>query len=750
MEDKRFEIQTAATAARRAIAAPLSPAVRAVIDPPAVPRPGEGITLQQLWRIVRLRLGTIAVIVVIITALVAIWSVKTDPVYRATARIEVDPDTSTIQSVQQMTGKADDDANDEFATTQVQVLKSDSLAWTTIEQLHLDRNPRFVRKRNLFNIFGSTKQLEKPQLIQLFEDSLTVELLPNTRMITIDFEGNDPQMASDVATALVNNYIEHNFRERYDSTRQVSNWMEQQLGELKLNVERSQQALVDYEREHSIATTGENANGTKQNMSEQMLSDMSRELASAQADRIQKQARYEQVQANPALLASLSDNDLLHKLQEHEADLRSQYATATQEFGPNYPKVLKLQADLKELEASIAREQQNVIGRVRQDYMAAVNRENLATHAVDRQKVDQQNTNALLVQHNILQRDFDSNQQMYQALLQKLKDATVSAGLRSTNIHIIDTATRPNRPVRPRIALNIILAFLVSLVLSVIGCVFESMLDHSVKSIDEIEDGIGLPALGTIPDEAPKALSKGMPKNSKALVPSKKAEMRLAEAFRALQTSVMLSTSGAPPKLLMVTSCRSGEGKTTTTLNLARVMAQRKGPVLVVDCDLRKCDLSRKVSRASRIGLSSVLAGDADLESVIQPVHDMPGLWVLPAGHIAPNPTELIWSEKMFEVLQRLRDRYEHIIIDSSPGLVVTDAIVLGTMVDGVIIVAESRVTPLGAIRRLHKTLTDAGARVLGVSLNKVDLSKGLYYGYQYGYGDPYGYGADADTEAKG
>ena len=713
---------------------------------------GDDISLATYWSVLRKRRWTVVTATLVLTTLAVIASYRMTPIYRATARVEVEADTPLIQSLSELYQKAE--ADDAFLQTQIQVLKSDNLAWRTIQELRLAENPAFARQPLTP---AADQERRKLELIDAFRDRVNVQLVPRTRMLLVGFESSDPRLAADVASALVNNYVDYNFREKYDATRQASGWMEQQLDELKAKVEKSQQALVEYERQNQIVNTGE-----KQNVLEQMLSDVSRDLTTAESERMQKESLYRQVLANRAQVAALAHSELLQKLEEKAADLRGQYTEVSAQYGPKFPRALRLQQQLGEYQSQIAREQNRVIERVHNDYNAALSREGLAAQAFARQKEELGRLNQLLVQHNILQREFESNQQLYQNLLQRLKDATVSAGLRSTNIHVVDSALPPTAPVRPRKPLNLALGFLGGLVLGVMCAFAQEGLDRSIHSADQIESLLLAPALAVIPlDRSSRPAARGFLSRLHTRRPRRRGEVAmtvvhrpksvLAESYRALRTAVLLSSAPAAPKTVLVTSAHMGEGKSVTALNLAQAMAQRKGPVLIMDCDLRKGSVARALELDADKGLSTVLSGTDTLEGALQQCPEQPNLWVLPCGPVPPNPAELLGSDSMAELWKQLSSRYEHIIIDSPPVLLVTDATILSNLADGVILVAESGKTPRAALLRTRRILDDAGARILGVALNKLDQRHGGYYDYgyyRYGYrhyGEySYGYGVSA------
>jgi capsular exopolysaccharide synthesis family protein len=699
------------------------------------------ISLATYWHTLLKRRWTVATIAIIVTTIVAIVSFKMQPIFKATARVQVESQTPLIQSLEELFQK--DNADDTFVQTQIQILKSENLAWRTIEQLQLAGI--LIKPKQMAQILPEKRQV---RLIGAFKNKLTVELTPKTRMLAVSFEDPDPQLAARVSTSLVTNYIDYSFREKYDATRQASAWMEQQLDELKAKVESSQQALVGYEREHQIVNTGDN----KGSMQEQMLSDMGRDLTAAKSDRLQKESLYQEVVANRDQLATLVHDDLLQKLEERSADLQDQYNEAVSQYGPQFPKAIRLKGEIDGIRSQIATEQTRVLARIRKDYTATVTREKLAAGAVAAQKEVVGAQNQLLIQHNILQHEFEGNQQLYQSLMQRLKNATVSAGLQSTNIHLVDAALAPGEPVRPKKALNIALGFLAGVVLGVMFAFAQEGLDHSIKTAEEVESLLMTPVLAVVPlqrgtESAKWAIagtkwalrrhgeeSRQTANQSVALCISKNPQSVLAEAYRALRTSVLLSLAVNPPKLILVTSAQAGEGKTATALNLAQSLAQRKGQVVIVDGDLRKGGIAKVLGLENDKGISTILTGGDKLDDALQVYAAQPNLAVLSSGPVPPNPAELIASDGMAVLCRELVKRFEHVIIDSPPVLAVTDATIMAGLVDGVVLVAESGRTHRAGLMRTRAVLENAGARILGVVLNKLDLRREGYYGYGYGY----------------
>jgi capsular exopolysaccharide synthesis family protein len=683
------------------------------------------------WLILLKRRWTILTVTLLVATLAAIISFKTQPVYQATARVEVEAATPEIQSLNDLFRNVPTD--DAFLQTQVNVLKSENLAWRTIQQLGMGETAEFGG--------GDARPATPSQtpaqirLITRFKKHLHVQLIRDSRMVEVGFESTDPQLAARAANALVNNYSEYNFHQKYDATRQASAFMEQQLDELKAKVEKSQQAMVNYERQNVIVNIGD-----KQSVVEQRLAALNQDLTTAQSERMQKESLYDLVRSSQSEAALATQNELLQRLEEKHADLRSQYVDALGQYGPNYPKVVRLRDQVNEIQSNIERERKRALTRIRNDYLAALGREKLVAAAVAREKAEVGKLSELLIEHNILKREFDTNEQLYESLLQHLKDATVSAGLRATNIHLVDAALVPTVPVRPQKLKNIAIGLLAGLVLGITFAFIQESLDTSVKSAEDVERLIAAPALAVIPMARSSWRRLGgdraQPQNGGVeSIVLRHPTSSLAESYRTLRTSILLSTAPRPPQALLVTSAQPREGKSCTSLNLALGLAQRGVPVVIVDADLRRPSIGKGLGFSENgAGLSSLLSGAHSLDEVLRQFEAVPNLWVLPAGPQPPNPADLLSSPTMEKVLQELRARFEHLVLDSAPLLLVTDATILSRLVDGVVLVVESGVTARRALVRAHKILESAGGRILGTVVNKWDARNEGYYGYYGSY----------------
>lgn len=705
--------------------------------------------LRSYWIILLKRKWTILAVAFVMVSLVAIFAFKTKPIYQAVSRVALEAEPPRFQNVQDLDQPQPTDNT--FLATQVNVLSSNDLAWETIQQLHLDENPEFASVAPKAAAHPSNPDAAESGLIRIFEGALNVQLINGTRIVQVGFESPDPMLAARVVNALVRNYTEYNFRTKFDATRQASAWMEQRLGELKSKVEKSQQALVDYERNNSIV-----AIGGDQNVMEQRLGNLSQDLTAAQNDLAQKQSLYQLAQANPDEVGVLVQDPLLQTLQGKIGDLQTQYADTLAQYGPKFPKVVRLHDQIQKIGSLMGQQRKQVLDRIRHDYQAALGREKILASRMDQEKADIGKASQLQIQQNILKHEFQTNQDLYDGLLMHVKNAMVSAGMHANNVHVIDHALVPTTPVRPRRGREIAVGLIVGLMLGITVAFVQEGFDSSIKNADDVERFIPAPALAVIPSAASVGPRRSwrtiggaadpLKNGTVGLAVTKTPSSPIAESFRTLRTSILLSTAPRPPQSILVTSSQPGEGKTSTSLNLAQSLAQRGGKVLIIDSDLRKPGIARVLGLQASKGLSGVLTGAYSLDEALIYVEPPVSLWVLTSGPNPPNPAELLSSPAMEELLKDLRSRFDYLVLDSPPLLAVTDATVLSALVDGVVLVVESGNTPRNALVRSFRMLQDAGGRVLGTVINKMNLRHDGYYGYSYrGY-----YGTDHNGENSG
>jgi polysaccharide biosynthesis transport protein len=689
---------------------------------------------------------------VAVVTIVSIATFRMKPVYLATSRIEIDRENSNILPFQGMDSYDYLMDLENYIETQSKILTSETLALQTIRNGGLAGHPDFASADGPSEAIssGNLANQKRPPELGVFLGSLSVKRVPNSRLMDVSFESTDPQIAAHVVNAHIENYIEQNFRSRYEATAQASTWLADQLNELKIKVEKSEDARITYERQNQIWTLDD-----KQNITTQRLADINKELTEAQSDRMKKEALYDFAKSGDTnAVPQLRDNEVLQDVLKKRTDTFALYTDALNQYGPNFPKVQRLQAQLKEIDGLIENEEKNVINRMNSDYRAAHQRETLLVRALDQQKAEANQMAERFVQYNILKREAEANKTLYEGLLTKLKEAGISAGLRSSNIRIVDPAMVPASPARPAKMKNVALAFLVGLVGGIGLALLREYMDNTVKTPDDIETLTRLPSLAVVPafsasngnGRRPRLLW-GTPRNGYhkqiELVAQHLPKSQMSEAFRALRTALLLSQADHPPQVILVTSALPREGKTTAAANLAVTLAQLSDKTLLIDADLRKPGVGRllNLGDGKYAGLSSYLAGVSSLDLVTVPHPAIPNLAAIPTGPLPPNPADLLSSHKLADAIAALRTRYKFIVIDSPPIMAATDAVILSVLADGVLLVVRSGETPKEAFTRTRDLLTSVKCRMLGVVLNAVDSSApDYYYSYRY-YPYSYGYG---------
>jgi exopolysaccharide transport family protein len=699
-----------------------------------------------------------------------IATLRTTPIYDAVGSIAINKPDPILQGLRDATNSGADYYDPTDLDTEVRILRSDLLALQVIKQLNLDQLPEFggtgVKPSSSLELTTDALQPDSPRansLLAGFKGNLRVMLEPNTRIIDIHYLSPDKELAAKVVNTLASTYIEQNFKTRFESTMQASDWLSKQLVDLQMKVETSQEKLVKYQKDHQILGIDD-----KQNITTAKLDELNKELTTAESERMQKESVYRLAEAGDTESAaavaagvsqgktSESTSALLEKLQEQKADLRIQVAQLSTQFGPAYPKLAQLNNQIQEIDSQLQLEIKKVAGRLRGDYLASLQRENMLRSALEQQKQQENKLNESAIEYSFLKRDFESDRTLYEGLLQKLKEAGVAAGLRSNNIRQVDMARTPGGPTEPNIPRNLGFGFCLGLTTGIGLAFLLEGIDNTVRTPEQAQAISGLPSLGMIPlgsrnnsEAASRGLTVAASKEAVELITQSRPQSQMSEAYRALRTSLLLTSVGAPPKIILITSALPQEGKTTTSVNTATVLAQKGTRVLLVDADLRRPSIHKALGLGPRSGLSNVLTGGVSLPDAIFRSSVMPNLFVLPAGTPPPNPAELLASSQMVEVLAELRQHYDHIVLDTPPTLSVTDAVVLATRADAVVLVIRCGQTTKPALRRSREILAQVNARVAGVLLNAVDLNSPDYY-YYYEYQGKYGHRYyDEDMESE-
>ena len=733
---------------------------RGLNAPPSIVEIEKAPDFLAYWKVIRKRRWTVLTAFIVLFGVVLVGTLKQKPVYRAKALLEIEKENASLVTPQELFQL--DEVSDAYLETEYKVLNSEDLAERVIAQLGIDQVAEFRPRERSWPWAPKTElpanadpSLQETVLAR-FESRLDVKPFRRSRAVEVSFDSQDPNLAANVVNALTSNYIDKNLEARWDATQKASEWLSQQMLDLKAKLEKSQDELQKYAADNDLLFL-ETDKGNSENVVNQSLRELQEELTRTQAARYEKESLYRLVRSSDfGSLPGVFDNRLLQDLSERLAELQRERAELATTFTDDYPKVQQVQSQIVEIQAALERERQRAAQRISNDYFAAVRREAL----VQRAFADKQQQANLIaeksVQYGILSREVESNKSMYEGLLQRLKEAGVSAGLKASNIRVVDQAKPPYKPVSPKVPLNLGLAAFLGLGLGVCAAFFQEHLDQTIENAEDVDRHLRLPVLAFIPtleslnglsikirlraeggvtlglasaqNPVSEILSQSPPRND--LASQKVAD--LSEAFRGLRTSVLLSSGGRSASSILVTSAQPGEGKTTVAANLAISLAQLGRRVLLVDADMRRPALQKYFpQRGSR--LSSYLSGEGTWQDMTYHT-DVRGLYVLLCGPVPVNPAELLSSDRMHALIHEAATAYDFVVVDSPPLLNVADTRILASVVDTTILVVKGGDTPRQVVQYAELQARAAGANLMGVVLNNLNLhSNGdSYYACNY------------------
>lgn len=691
--------------------------------------------LREHWR---LGAAFAALIMLAVTAVTFLMT----PVYEPVAKIQIDPPGSQMFAPDR--GEA---SNSEYLETQASNLQTDALALMVIRKLHLDQNPEFVptaaqQTESSDNVDPATHQISPAEDMALakFHDRLKVRRDTSSRIIMVSFFSRNPETAANVTNTLVNTYIKNTYEMRHAAITASTEWLSKQLDDIREKMQASNQALADYQKKTGIVDVDQNNN----TFSEQMT-DLSKQIVQAAADRMQLEAYLRKAQEGSAdSLPQIRANPVVQALTQKLAETKAELAQTEVIYGRNHPMVEKLEKQADELQNQINGQKQAILSELKTSYSAAVARERLMAGTL--KGTSQEMTQ--LAQYNTLKKEAQANTDLYNSLYAKVKEAAIAAASPSNDINVVDEARVLSSPTRPNVPLNLAAGFLLSLVGGVLVAFVYDRLDQRIHTPDEIRQFIGISSVSVLPLTSKAGAFSGMKRKLLPGSPSPTPELFMlqdtskpqAEALRGLATSILLSGQSAK-QVLLIASSFPGEGKTTIAANLAVVLAQR-GPTCLVDADLRRPRIAHMFGLDNGEGLHELLANGSThaevaspLEGAVIAVESVPNLSILPAGRSNQSPGALVSSDRMKDIVLELRDRFDYIVIDSPPILPYSDGRVLATHADGVVFVGRSGVTTHDAMGRAIELLNSVqGAPVLEVVLNGATPANGAYHYYQYRY----------------
>jgi polysaccharide biosynthesis transport protein len=695
------------------------------------------------WRYVILGATAVCVVLCLVATLLM------TPKYTAESTVEISREADKVtdfQGVQREASLADQ----EFYQTQYGLLKSRSLSERVATQLRLVDDPAF------YAMFGAARKDPALELVngrypasgratrqriagEVLVQHLDIAPTRLSRLVDIRFTSPNAAFSAKVANAWAENFIQTNLERKIQATSYGRNLLQRQLAQYKEKLDESQRQLVAYASSQRIInlpaqTSGDGKTTTERSIVADDLATLNTALTQATADRIQAEARYRQAGRAGASTEALR-NVAINNLRQRRAELAAEYQRLMVQFEPGYPAARAIQTQIDQLDRSIAREEGRVSGSLLADYREASEREQALQTKVDQLKANYLDLRRRSIQYNIFQQEVDTNRALYDGLLQRYKEIGVAGGVGVNNITVVDPADVPQRPSSPRLLVNLVLALLVGIGLGVAAAFALEQIDEAIADPAEVERRLGLPLLGSVPK-----LESGTPK---AALQDRKSDM--VDAYLAVQTNLSFATEHGIPRSLAVTSTRPAEGKSTTALALATMLARAQRNVILVDGDMRSPSVHQLGGVNHDQGLSNFLAGQDNIDALLFPMSDL-GFVAMSAGPIPPNAAELLTGNRLAVLIDRLLERYDHVVIDSPPVMGLADAPLIASRVEGVIFAVESHGIRSSMVKTALARLAAANARIFGGVLTKFEARKAHYgYGYEYGYG----YGRDTDKGAR-
>lgn len=712
------------------------------------PEAEDEIHLKDYFYILLRRKWIVITFLLVIVTTVTIGTFLKKPMYKSTITMKIEREKPNFVLSENVVGVNMNEEN--YFQTQCKVLKSRNLAKRIIRSLGLDNNPEFVpnpkntkdaSNATILTDYRPSEEEIDPNLINSFINGVDVSPVQRSSLVNVSFISSSPELSAKVANAIGESFIELNIESRFESTHKARNWLQGQIDVMKAKLEQAEERLNEYASAQGIIFFEEKEKGVEnENIITKRLSELSTHLTEAGAERMGKEAVYNTARSGDSESSPVvMSNPLIMELKKNLASLESEYNQKLKTYKPEYPKMVRLKEQIDQIKKRMDSEAKKIITSAKKDYDTALKRESYLRAELEAQKKEALSLKDRSVQYQILKREVDTNRELYNGLLQKVKETGVSETLKASNIQVIDRAEVPKSPYKPNKRMNIFLSIIVGLFVGTGVVFFVEYLDNTIKTPEDLEKRVSLPSLGFIPCHEDK--EENLPVEYITHVDSKSP---VSEAFCTLRTFLLLSTGGRPPRIIAITSPAREEGKTTTAINTAISFARSGAKVLIIDADMRKPKLHRLFDVDNTSGLSTYLSGIEELTEDLIKETNIPNLHVITSGPIPPNPAELLNSLRLKELINSLY-LYNFIFFDTPPVIGLPDSLILSSYTDGVMLVAKSGKTTREATLETRRMLEAVGAKILGIVLNSVDQSA-MRYSHYYNYYRSY-YRSDGDEK---
>lgn len=706
--------------------------------------------LEQYLRIARRWRWVILGAIAVCFLLGLIVTLLMTPLYTAISTVEISREADRVTNIEGVEREASV-ADQEFYQTQYGLLRASSLAERVAGELGLVDDPEF------FEMFGydgadnpafeisngrylaQGRAERQREAADILLENVSIDPTRLSRLVDISMTSPNAAFSARVANAWAENFITTNLERKVQATSYGRDALQEQLTEYKERLDESQRQLVAYASDQQIVNLPSEAGGDGTTTQERSivvdnLASLNNALNEATADRIAAEARFRRAGGGGSSVEALG-NTAINNLRQRRAELNAQYQELMVRFEPGYPQARAIQSQIDALDQAIAREESRVSNSVQAEYRQAEAREQALRQRVNALTEEFLDVRRRSIQYNIYQQEVDTNRALYDGLLQRFQELGVAAGVGVNNIAIVDTADVPEKPSSPRLLINLLVSILAGVVLGTALAFGLEQLDEAIADPSEVQRRLGLPLLGTVP----KTEEHETPRE--ALLDRKS---ELVDAYIAVQTNLAFTTEHGIPRSFSVTSTRPAEGKSTTSLALATMLARSGKRVILLDGDMRSPSVHHLGNVDHDRGVSNFLAGDEDFTGSIFRMDDL-GIDAMSAGPIPPNAAELLTGDRMRRLIDRLHENYDHVVVDSPPVMGLADAPLIAGHVEGVIYAVESHGIRSTQVKTALGRLQAAHTRVFGGVLTKFEARKAHYgYGYEYGYG----YGRDADTKA--
>jgi len=704
----------------------------------------EDLVLTDLWLIVRKRRILLASMAIGLALLAWAYGAHKGKMYTATGELQIQPGSAADLKESISSVLAGGSQLDVVIESDSRILNSEKLLTAVARTLKLQDDPHFVGNsaaRGIDYIDGKPVttvhgNLDDPNvraaIIGNLRSHLTIARVPRTQMITISYVSPSPKLSADIVNTLESEFIKNNFVAHYSSTQQVTNWLTGQIDDLRAIVQDSQDKMVDLQKKLGIS-----ALDPSHSMIVQEISNLEKGASDATEDRVLEEARFrileslppERIQDGQTPVSMEGTGGLLENLRSQRATAAAELARQQPLYGPNYPTVKQLNGQIKALDREIATEEKAVINKARDAYGIAHAAEDKAKGVLDNRVRELYGQRDDIVKYELLTEEYESNRHMYESILARLREAAVDAGLDSADISVVDLASVPTGASSMSPVTMAELGFIFGLFAGLALALLLERMDTRMRDSKQIQELLGVPAIAIVPQTNWK---NKVSETDAATGPEILWDARssFAESMRVFRTSIQLSSTSRESRVIAITSCQPGEGKSTLSMNLAAALAQGGKKVVLVDTDMRRPSVFWRLGLSDRKGLSEYLTGLEPLDGIIQTHKTLPSLDVIPSGICPPLPADLLASDQMKKFVEALRGRYEYVIFDSPPALSVTDPLIVASVADGLVLVIRQGYCTRAMLSRAGEIFRDVGVKVYGFVLNGVDASLPEYYGY--------------------